>query len=120
MTDNIDRLIEKIRAPSRAPSGHLITHEGARRLIEDFMRENAAWPPSRPINTAPQPKRTHVTGDARYFLAFVPELVGGDPNAGFTVCWWEPNVNGGCWCSSDGEDIEPTIWWPLPHLGEMK
>jgi hypothetical protein len=95
----------------------MITAEGAQKLVEDFIRDVMVWPAARPIRDASQPSKPTETV---YMLGFIPDIAGKiNPQSGLSVIWWEPNVQGGCWCSDAGEDVHPTIWWPLPKV-EMK
>lgn len=92
----------------------VVTNEGRARMIGDYIREHAVWPPGRPIRDAPQPSNPRNTV---FMLGFIPDDAGAiNPQSGLSVIWWEPNVQGGCWCSDAGEDVKPTIWWPLPEI----
>ncbi len=108
MSASLLQLIERLNST-------MVTNEGKARMVEDYIRDHVAWPPYRPIRDAPQPREVSKTV---YMLGFIPDIAGHtNPQSGLSVIWWEPNVQGGCWCSDAGEDVKPTIWWPLPIIG---
>lgn len=115
MADELDQLIQQLRSLEMNRDRFRVSKEGARKLIEDYIRQHARWPPAQPIRDAPQPRNPR---DVTYLLGFIPDLVSPhtNPKAGLSVFWYEPNVQGGCWCSDAGEDVKPTIFWELPEV----
>jgi hypothetical protein len=87
------------------------------RLLEDHIKEHAVWPPRRHMRDAPQRSNPR---DVEYILAWIPNQAGmTNPASAFSVCWWEPNIDGGCWCSDSGENVKPAMWWPLPPIAAI-
>lgn len=72
------------------------------------------------IETAPKSTSVDVPGGKHvngiYILVYCPDDTAIDPASCITVCWWEPNMDGGIgrWQGDADVPYHPTHWMPLP------